>query len=138
MYSQRPVVRRRAVRRAFTGTAGRSPTLLVDRFPTYAPVVLWVVTGSLVTLLGLRFAMRLLAVRGDVPIPGAVYAITSPLVAPFYGAFPASNRFDYSALEVASLAAAGVAIGAALVIYAVGLMVSALLARRRAEDDSLS
>lgn len=135
MYSQRPVVRRRVVRRAFTGTAGRSPTLLVDGFPAYAPVVLWVVTGLLVTLLGLRFAMRLLAVRGDVPVPGAVYAITSPLVTPFYGAFPASNRFDYSAVEVASLAAAGVVIGAALVIYAVGLVVSDFLKRRPTEDD---
>ncbi|HEX8230384.1 MAG TPA: hypothetical protein VF826_13880 [Chloroflexia bacterium] len=135
MYSQRPVVRRRAVRRAFTGTAGRSPTLLVDRFPAYAPVVLWVVTGLLVTLLGLRFAMRLLAVRGDVPMPGAVYAITTPLVTPFHRAFPASNRFDYSAVEVASLAAAGVVIGAALVVYAVGLVVSDFLKRRRAEDD---
>lgn len=123
------------MRRAFTGTAGRSPTLLVDRFPTYAPVVLWVVTGLLVTLLGLRFAMRLLAVRGDVPIPGAVYAITSPLVAPFRGAFPASDRFDYTTMEVASLAAAGVVIGAALVIYAVGLVASAFLGRRLAEDD---
>jgi hypothetical protein len=123
MYSQRPVVRRRALRRAFTGTPGRSPNVLVDMFPIYAPIVLWVVTGTLVTLLALRFAMRLLAVRGDVPLPGAVYAVTSPLVTPFYGAFPVSNRFDYTAVEVASLAAAGVVIGAAVVVYAVGLVV---------------
>lgn len=139
MYSQRPAVRRRAVRRAFTGTAGRSPNvLLVDTFPTYAPLVLWVVTGSLVALLALRFGMRFIGVRGDVPLPGAVYAITSPLVAPFSGAFPASPRFDYPTVEAASIAAAGVVMGAAVVIYAVGLMVSAFLGRGRAEDDTLN
>jgi hypothetical protein len=104
-------------------------------FPVYAPVVLWGVTGSLVTLLGLRFGMRFIGVRGDVPLPGAVYAITSPLVAPLSVVFPASPRFDYPAVEAASIATAGVVIGAAVVIYAVGLMVSAFLGRGRTDDD---
>ncbi|MDQ3928213.1 MAG: hypothetical protein M3328_03585 [Chloroflexota bacterium] len=125
------------MRRAFTGTAGRPSNLLVETFPIYAPVVLWVVTGLVVTLLALRFGMRLLAVRADIPLPGAVYAITTPLVAPFYEPFPVSDRFDYTAVEVASLAAAGAMIGAAVVIYAVGLVVSAFLRRGRAEDDLL-
>lgn len=138
MYSRRPVVRRRAFRRASPTTPGRPFAALVDRFRAYAPAVLWVVTGTLVTLLGLRFGMRLLGVRGDVPLPGAVYALTSPLLAPLYGAFPASDRFDYPAVEVASLAAAGVVIGAAVVIYAVGLVVSALLGHAPKEEDFTS
>ncbi len=137
MYSQRPVVRRRATRRAFQVTPGRSPGVLVELFPAYAPIVLWGVTGALVTLLALRFGMRFIGVRGDVPVPGAVYAVTSPLVTPFYGAFPASERFDYPTVEMASLVAAGVVIGAAVVIYAVGLVVSAFLGRGNAEDESL-
>jgi uncharacterized protein YggT (Ycf19 family) len=107
-------------------------------FPAYGPVVLWVVTGAIVALLGLRFAMRFIGVRGDVPVPGAVYAITAPLVGPLYGAFPASNRFDYPAVEVASLAAAGVVIGVAVVIFTLGLLVSALLGRERTEDDPVN
>ena len=138
MYPQRPIVRRRATRRAFQVTPGRSPGLLGETFPAYAPVVLWVVTGTVVTLLALRFGMRFIGVRGDVPVPGAVYAITSPLITPFYGAFPASGRFDSPTVEMASLVAAGVVVGTAVVIYAVGLLVSAFLGRGRAEDDALS
>jgi hypothetical protein len=103
-------------------------------FPVYAPVLLWVVTGTIVTLLGLRFGMRLIGVRGDVPVPGAVYAITLPLVERFYAAFPASDRFDYPTVEVASLVAAGVVIGAAAVVYAVGLVVSTFLARGKEDE----
>lgn len=135
MRSQRPAVRRRAVRRAFSTVPGRP--LPAEMFPAYAPLVLWAVTGAIITLLGLRFAMRFVGVRGDVPVPGVVYSITSPLVGPLYGAFPASNRYDYPAVEMASLAAAGIVIGVAVVIYAIGLVASAVLERRRTEDNSL-
>ena len=138
MYSRRPAVRRRAVRRTFSPGTGRPLDTLVEAFPAYAPAVLWVVTGAIVALVGLRFGMRLIGVRGDVPVPGAIYAITAPLVERFYGAFPASARFDYPAVETASLAAAGVVIGAAVVIYALGLVVSAFLGRRRGEDNSVT
>ncbi len=134
MYSRRPVARRRAVRRAFPTTGGRPFGALVEVLPAYAPMALWVATGAIVTLLGLRFAMRLIGVRGDVPLPGAIYAITSPLVAPFYGPFPASDRFDYPAIEVAALVAAGMVIGVAVVIYAVGLVIYALRERGRADN----
>ena len=134
MYSRRPVVRRRTVQRAFPATPGGPIRALAEIFPVYAPVVLWIVTGTIVTLLGLRFGMRLIGVRGDVPVPGAVYAITLPIVERFYVAFPASDRFDYPTVEVASLVAAGVVVGVAAVVYAVGLVVSAFLARGKEDE----
>lgn len=136
MYSRRPVVRRRAVavRRGFSPGTGRLLGSLSEAFPAYAPAVLWVLTGAIVTLVGLRFGMRFIGVRDDVPLPGAIYAITAPLVERFYAAFPASPRFDYPTVETASLVAAGAVIGAAVVIYAVGLVVSAFLGRS-GEDD---
>jgi hypothetical protein len=134
MYSRRPVVRRRAVQPAFPAAPGGPLRVLMEMFPIYAPVVLWVVTGTVVTLLGLRFGMRLIGVRGDVPLPGAIYAITLPLVERFYAAFPVSDRFDYPAVEVASLVAAGVVVGAAVVVYAVGLLVSAFLERGKEDE----
>jgi hypothetical protein len=103
-------------------------------FPIYAPIVLWIVTGTILTLLGLRFGMRLIGVRGDVPLPGAIYAITAPIVERFYSAFPVSDRFDYPAVEVASLVAAGVVVGAVAVVYAVGLVMSALLGRGKEDE----
>jgi hypothetical protein len=66
--------------------------------------------------------MRLLGVRYDVPLPGAVYTLTNPVVEPFYRWFPVSERFDYYAVEWASLAAVGAVIAVALVIYVVGLL----------------
>ena len=77
----------------------------------------WVVVAALVTALGLRFAMRAVGVRGDVPFPGVVYSVTAPLVAPFYGLFPLGDaRFDHPVIEVASLVAAGVIVAIALVV----------------------
>jgi hypothetical protein len=130
MYSRRPIVRRSAVRRGFAPGSGRPLRVLVEAFPLYAPALLWVVTGAIVALVGLRFGMRFIGVRGDVPVPGAVYAITAPVVERFYGAFPASPRFDYPYVETASLAAAGAVVGAAVVVYALGLVASAFLGRR--------
>src|SRR5438067_2414353 len=87
-------------------------------------VIWWVVVAALVTALGLRFAMRAVGVRGDVPFPGVVYSLTAPLVAPFYGLFPLGDaRFDHPVIEVASLVAAGVVVAVALVGYAVWLVV---------------
>jgi hypothetical protein len=77
-------------------------------------------------LLLLRFGMRALGVRPDVPIPGLVYGLTAPLVQPFYTFFPLpapyGSRFDIVVVETASLAAAGVVLLVALVIYVIGLL----------------
>lgn len=85
---------------------------------------LWGVTALLVTLLGLRFGMRLLGVRQDIPLPGIIYGITAPLVERFYSLFSANERFDAPATEAASLAAAGVVIAVALLIYVAGLVIA--------------
>lgn len=94
--------------------------------------VLWLVAALPITLLALRFGMRLLGVRYDTPLPGAVYTITDPLVRPFYRWFPAPERFDYYAVEWASLVAAGVVIGVALLLYTVGLLLLTQFRRGRA------
>jgi hypothetical protein len=73
-------------------------------------------------LLALRFGMRLLGVRYDVPLPAAVYTFTNPIVQPFYRWFPAPERFDHYAVEWASLAAAGVVVAVALLVYVIGLL----------------
>jgi uncharacterized protein YggT (Ycf19 family) len=77
----------------------------------------------LVCALALRFAMRAIGVRGDVPLPGFVYSVTAPLVEPFYRFFPASERFDLREIEMASVAAAGSVLAVVLGLYAVGLLV---------------
>jgi hypothetical protein len=83
----------------------------------------WLVTGLGVTLLALRFGLRLVGVRPDIPFPGFVYSVTAPVVTPFYTLFPVSERFDYYAVEWAALVAAGCVLAAALVIYAAALLV---------------
>jgi hypothetical protein len=68
--------------------------------------------------------MRAVGVRDDIPIPSLVYALTGPLVDPFYRFFPADARLDYPVVEVASLVAAGVVLAIALLIYMVGLLIA--------------
>ncbi len=94
------------------------------------PVLLWLATAVLVTALALRFAMRAVGVRDDIPIPGVVYSLTAPLVEPFYRFFPLGDaRFDYRVFDVAAIAAAGVVITIALLVYVVGLLVEGLTRR---------
>ncbi len=90
--------------------------------PVNLPLLLCTVTGITVTALSLRFGMRAVGVRDDIPLPGRIYSLTAPLVEPFYRLFPASDRFDYPSIEVASLAAVGVVLGLALGIYIIGLL----------------
>jgi hypothetical protein len=91
-------------------------------------ILFWSVTALTVTLLALRFGMRLLGVRPDIPFPGFVYAITAPLVQPFYRFFPVSERFDYYAAEWASLLGAGCVLATALLLYVTVLLIYSLFA----------
>lgn len=87
--------------------------------------LLWVVAGLAATLFCLRFGMRALGVRPDIPLPGSLYSLTAPWVQPFYRLFPITDRYDrydLPVVEVASLAAAGSVLGVALLVYVVGLM----------------
>ncbi len=56
-------------------------------------------TGITVTALSLRFGMRAVGVRNDIPLPGRIYTLTAPMVEPLYGIFPVSDRFDYPAIS---------------------------------------
>jgi uncharacterized protein YggT (Ycf19 family) len=94
------------------------------------PLALWLLTGLAVTTLAMRFTMRALGVRDDIPIPGLIYSVTAPVVEPFYRFFPLQARFDLNAFEYASLAAAGTLIAFAACAYALGL----LLARKTADS----
>lgn len=100
----------------------------MPRFVSLASWLLWVVAGLAATLFCLRFGMRALGVRPDIPLPGWIYSLTAPFVQPFYTLFPITdryNRYDLPVVEVASLAAAGSVVGVALVVFVVGLVVFA-------------
>lgn len=90
-------------------------------------IIGWLLVGVPVVALLLRFGMRAVGVRPDVPLPSFVYWVTTWLVTPFYRFFPADARFDRSALEVAALAAAGSLFLAAVVIYLITLLLSTAL-----------
>ena len=90
--------------------------------PVNLPLLLWTITGITVTALSLRFGMKAVGVRDDIPLPGRIYSLTAPMVEPFYKVFPVNDRFDYPAIEAASLAAVGIVLALALGIYIVGLM----------------
>src|SRR5437879_1449856 len=99
-------------------------------FPRIAPLALWLLSAFVVTALGLRFAMRALGVRDDIPFPSLVYSLTAPLVQPFYRYLPAPERFDYHTIEAASLLAAGVALALALGVYLAGLLAQGIYTKR--------
>jgi hypothetical protein len=87
-------------------------------------IIGWLLVGVPVVTLMLRFGMRAVGVRPDVPLPSFVYGVTTWLVTPFYSFLPADVRFDRSALEVAALAAAGSIFLAAVAIYLLFVIVS--------------
>ena len=102
----------------------------------FAPALLWLTTAAVVAALALRFAMRAIGVRDDLPFPTLLYSRTAPLVEPFYRYFPAPERFDFRAVEVATLTAAGVVIALALGVYTFGLLIIAGLRSRVAGRES--
>ncbi len=92
--------------------------------PRLVWLLLWLPVAVIVTMLCLRFGMRAVGVRDDIPFPSLVYAVTSPLVTPFYRFFPSDARLDYPVVEVASLVAAGAVLAVALAVYVVGLLIA--------------
>lgn len=89
-------------------------------------IIGWLLVGVPAVALMLRFGMRAVGVRSDVPLPSFVYGMTAWVVTPFYRYFPADARFDRSSLEVAALAAAG-----AIFLATVGLYVLFVLIFRK-------
>lgn len=100
-------------------TRGRGSATLASRLLWG---LLWLPVSALVTMLCLRFGMRAVGVRDDIPLPSLVYALTDPLVAPFYPFFLADTRLDYPVVEAASLVAAGVVLAIALALYVAWLL----------------
>jgi hypothetical protein len=95
------------------------------------PTIGWLIVGLPVVALLLRFAMRALGVRPDVPFPGFIYSVTAPIVEPFYR-FAANNpRFDTSIVEPASLLAAGTVFLVAVFAYLIAFLLFILLKNRR-------
>ena len=91
----------------------------------------WLIVAVVAAMLLMRFGLRAVGVRDELPVPSAVYALTNPLVEPFYRYFPLQDaRFDYHVVEAASLAAAGVVVAVGLALYAIALLLTALLVRR--------
>jgi hypothetical protein len=105
-----------------TGQSGQREEKIRAWLPVNLPLLLWTMTGTTVTALSLRFGMRAVGVRDDIPLPGRIYTLTAPMVEPLYGIFPVSDRFDYPAIEIASLAAVGVVLILALLVYVLGLL----------------
>jgi uncharacterized protein YggT (Ycf19 family) len=98
------------------------------KIASLASWLLWVAAGLAATLFCLRFGMRALGVRPDIPLPGLLYSLTAPLVQPFYKLFPVTDRYDrydLPVVEVAALAAAGSVLGVTLLVYVFGLMLFA-------------
>ena len=107
-----------------TGQARQREAGLRAWLPVNLPLLLWTMTGITVTALSMRFGMRAVGVRDDIPLPGRIYTLTAPMVEPLYGIFPVSDRFDYPAIELASLAAIGAVLTLAPLAYVIGLLMA--------------
>ncbi len=71
---------------------------------TKATQIIWLVTGVLQALIGIRFLLRLLAANPEAGFAQLIYGITAVFLVPFTGLFedPAANG---SVLELSSLVA---------------------------------
>jgi uncharacterized protein YggT (Ycf19 family) len=69
----------------------------------------WLVAGVINVLIGIRFVLQLLAASQSAPFVNLVYRLSTPLVAPFHGIFPAIGQRGF-VLDPAALVA--------LVVYA--------------------
>ncbi len=80
------------------------PPVVVDPYNYRAVQVTWFIIALIATLIGLRFALKLLGASPSAEFVGFIYGVTSPLVAPFRGIFPDSAQGFY-VFEPSSLVA---------------------------------
>jgi uncharacterized protein YggT (Ycf19 family) len=84
---------------------GRVPEPLVLEPYNYRAVqVAWFITALIATLIGLRFALKLLGASPQAEFVSFVYGVSAPLVAPFRGIFPDSAQ-GFFVFEPSSLVA---------------------------------
>ena len=89
--------------------AAPDPVLPAPAYNYRAVQIVWFITGLIVGLIAIRFALKLLGASLSSPFTGFMYGLTDPLVAPFRAIFPTTGQSAYI-FEPASLVA--------IVIYA--------------------
>ncbi len=117
--------------RGITDLSPRRPTRETEApvvYETYRPLrssglrlirLVWFLVGLIDSLIGIRFAFKLLGASTQAPFVNLVYGITSPLIAPFRLIFPTAGHGPF-VLEPESLVA--------LIIYPlIGLGVVSLI-----------
>jgi uncharacterized membrane protein len=67
--------------------------------------IVWVIFGTIIALLTLRFILLLLAANDDAAFVGAVYAISSIFAAPFFGIFSYQPTYGEFTFEISTVVA---------------------------------
>ena len=80
------------------------PPAVIEPYNYRAVQVTWFVIALLVTLIALRFALKLLGASPQAEFVGFIYGVTAPLVAPFRGIF-ADSAQGFFVFEPSSLVA---------------------------------
>jgi uncharacterized protein YggT (Ycf19 family) len=80
------------------------PPVVMEPYNYRAVQVAWFVIGLIVTLIALRFALKLLGASSQAEFVAFLYGVTAPLVAPFKGIF-ADTAQGYFIFEPSSLIA---------------------------------
>lgn len=83
---------------------GRPDGVVVAPYNYRAVQITWFVIALIVTLIALRFALKLLAASPQAEFVGFIYGVTAPLVAPFRGIF-ADSAQGFFIFEPSSLVA---------------------------------
>lgn len=101
-----------AVRRVTTTTTDNpvvaDRTVVREDAPNTAARVVWFITGVIITLLALRFALSLLGANRANAFADLIYSITYPFAAPFFGLFGYQVRYGVSRFEIETLVAMAV------------------------------
>ena len=87
---------------AATGTVTRAAG------PSTAERVIYYLTAVLLTLLAFRFVLSLLGANKGNGFANAIYGVTYPFVAPFFGLFGYNVQYGVARFEIETLVAAAV------------------------------
>jgi hypothetical protein len=128
--AQQVVETQEAVTQTPTGTVTNSVVAANDSVSnaSLAARVVNLITGILLTLLGIRFVLSLLGANQGNGFADFVYSITFPFVAPFFGLFGYTMKYGVSRFELETLVAMAVY---ALIGYGIAKVVTLGQARRQ-------